>query len=118
MQLVAHDWGAAGGLLFAQRHPERVERIVLVNALPLTGGFRWQGLARLWRRPVLGELAMGSVNRWLLARWLRRGSARPGTGPTRASTPSGSSSTRARSGRSCGCTETQTSRSSPRRAPG
>jgi pimeloyl-ACP methyl ester carboxylesterase len=75
VQLVAHDWGAAGGLVFAQRHPDRVERIVLANALPLTGGFSWQGLARIWRRPVLGELAMGSVNRRLLARWLRRGGA-------------------------------------------
>ncbi len=75
VQLVLHDWGAAGGLVFAQRHPDRVERIVLANALPLTGGFHWQGVARLWRRPVLGELAMGSVNRRLLARWLRRGSA-------------------------------------------
>ncbi len=81
VQLVAHDWGALGGLRFAQRNPERVERIVLANALPLTGGFRWQGLPRLWRRPVVGELAMGSVNRWLLARWLRRGSARAGTWP-------------------------------------
>ncbi len=75
VQLVMHDWGAAGGLLFAQRQPERVERIVLCNALPVTGGFRWQGLPRVWRRPVLGELAMGSVNRRLMARWLRRGSA-------------------------------------------
>jgi pimeloyl-ACP methyl ester carboxylesterase len=74
VQLVLHDWGAAAGLVFAQRHPARVERTVLVNALPLTGEFRWPGLARLWRRPVLGELAMGSVNRRLLARYLRRGS--------------------------------------------
>lgn len=81
VQVVAHDWGAAGGLVFAQRHPERVERIVLCNPLPLTGAFHWQGLSRIWRRPVLGELAMGSVSRGLLARWLRRGSARPQAWP-------------------------------------
>jgi pimeloyl-ACP methyl ester carboxylesterase len=81
VQLVLHDWGAAGGLVFAQRHPDRVERIILVNALPLSGEFRWPGLARAWRRPVLGELAMGSVNRWLLARYLRRGSARDESWP-------------------------------------
>jgi pimeloyl-ACP methyl ester carboxylesterase len=76
VKLVAHDWGAAGGLLFAQRHPDRVERIVLLNAVPLLGGWRWHGLARLWRRPVLGELVMGSTGRWLLVRGLRRGSVR------------------------------------------
>jgi pimeloyl-ACP methyl ester carboxylesterase len=81
VQLVMHDWGAAGGLLFAQRQPQRVERIVLCNALPLTGGFRWHGLPRIWRQPILGELAMGSVNRRLLARWLRRGSANDQTWP-------------------------------------
>src|SRR5207302_397237 len=34
VNLVVHDIGAAGGLVFAQRHPDRVERIVLINALP------------------------------------------------------------------------------------
>jgi pimeloyl-ACP methyl ester carboxylesterase len=81
VQLVAHDWGAAGGLLFAQRHPDRVERIVLCNALPLSPEFHWQGLTRILRAPVLGELLMGSVNRRLLARWLRRGSAQPRSWP-------------------------------------
>jgi pimeloyl-ACP methyl ester carboxylesterase len=81
VQLVLHDWGAAGGLVFAERFPDRVERIVLVNALALSAAFRWRGLARTWRRPVLGELAMGSVNRWLLARYLRRGSCREESWP-------------------------------------
>ncbi|MDQ6606167.1 MAG: alpha/beta fold hydrolase [Actinomycetota bacterium] len=76
VQLVVHDWGVAGGLIFAQRHPERIERLVVCNALPLLEGFSWRryGLGRLWRRPIFGELAMGSVNRWLLARTLRQGS--------------------------------------------
>src|SRR5258708_5269031 len=75
VQLVAHDWGAAAGLVFAQRNPQRVERIVLCNALPLLDGFHWHRLARAWRAPVVGELVMGAVNRRLLARTLRRGSA-------------------------------------------
>jgi len=78
VQLVAHDWGAAAGLTFAQRHPDRVTRLVLCNALPLLEGFRWHRLARIWRRPLLGELAMGSTNRWLLARALRQGTTDPG----------------------------------------
>ncbi len=72
VQLVLHDWGAAGGLIFAQRHPERVQRLVLIDALPLLEGFDWPRQGRLWRRPVLGELAMGSVGRRLLARTLRQ----------------------------------------------
>ncbi len=71
--LVGHDWGAAAGLVFAQRHPERVKRVVLINAQPLFGGFRARGLSRLWQRPLLGELAMGSAQKWMLARELRKG---------------------------------------------
>ena len=76
VKLVVHDWGAGGGLVFAQRHPDRVQRIVLCNALPLLQGFRWHGLARAWRRAGLGELLMGSINRRLLARALRGGCVR------------------------------------------
>ena len=34
VRLVVHDWGAVG-LLWAQRHPERVERLVVMDAVPL-----------------------------------------------------------------------------------
>jgi pimeloyl-ACP methyl ester carboxylesterase len=71
--LVLHGWGAAGGLLFAQRNPRRVERLMVCNALPLFEGFQWPQIARLWRRPLVGELVMGSTSRWLLARTLRKG---------------------------------------------
>lgn len=76
-KLVAHDWGAAVAALVAARFPSRVERLTLCNPVPLIDGFRWRGLARLWRTPVIGELTMGSVNRWLLARTLRRGCVNP-----------------------------------------
>jgi pimeloyl-ACP methyl ester carboxylesterase len=72
VKLIAHDWGAGGGLVFAQRHPDRVERLVLLNALPLLPGFEWEGLANAWRRPGLGELVMGSIPRWYMKRMLRR----------------------------------------------
>lgn len=73
--LVGHGWGAAIGLLFAQRHPERVTRLALIDAVPLLDGFEWPAVAKWLRRPGIGELAMGSVNRWLLARTLRKASA-------------------------------------------
>jgi pimeloyl-ACP methyl ester carboxylesterase len=78
-KLVVHDWGAPVGLAFAQRDPERVERIVIANAVPMfeADGVRWHLLGRLWERPLIGELVMGAVTRGVLARTLRSGSARP-----------------------------------------
>jgi pimeloyl-ACP methyl ester carboxylesterase len=78
VMLVAHDWGAAGGVAFAARHPERVERVVLCDPLPTLSGSPQPRLARVWRRPVLGELLMGSTTKWLLRRALRRGTVDPG----------------------------------------
>jgi pimeloyl-ACP methyl ester carboxylesterase len=77
VKMVVHDWGAGGGLVFAQRHPERVTRLVLLNALPLLEGFHWHRLARVLRRPLVGELVMGSTTRQLLTRTLRRGCVKP-----------------------------------------
>jgi pimeloyl-ACP methyl ester carboxylesterase len=76
VKLVAHDWGAAAGLLLATRDPARVDRLVLIDAVPLLDGFRWHRLARLWRRPLIGELLMGSTTRSMLARALRNGAVR------------------------------------------
>jgi pimeloyl-ACP methyl ester carboxylesterase len=73
VRLVVHDWGAGGGLAFAQRAPERVSRLVIIDALPLLPGYRWHRPARLLRQPLLGELIMGSTTRGLFARLLRQG---------------------------------------------
>ena len=56
--LVMHDWGVVG-LALAQAVPDRVERLVLINAIPFLPGYRWHRVARLWRTPLGGELAMG-----------------------------------------------------------
>jgi pimeloyl-ACP methyl ester carboxylesterase len=58
LRLVVQDWGAVG-LAWAARHPERIERLVVMNAVPLLPGYRWHRIARLWRTPLVGELAMG-----------------------------------------------------------
>lgn len=79
--IVAHGWGAAAGVLFAQRHPEQVTRLVLIDPLPLVDGFEWPAVVRWLRRPALGELLMGSVNRWWMARILRGASADPDAWP-------------------------------------
>ena len=80
VQLVMHDWGVVG-LAFAQRLPARVERLVIINAVPLLPGYRWHRTARMWRTPVLGELVMGATSRPLLRLLSREANAAPGPMP-------------------------------------
>ncbi|HEY1833764.1 MAG TPA: alpha/beta hydrolase [Solirubrobacteraceae bacterium] len=80
ISLLVHDWGAVG-LLFAQRCPERIARLVIVNAVPLMGGYRWHRTARMWRTPGLGELVMGATNRYTLRFGSRESNATPGPMP-------------------------------------
>lgn len=61
VHLVAHDFGGPIALTWAARHPERVASVTLVNTGVLID-YRWHRLARLWRTPVLGELAMHATN--------------------------------------------------------
>ena len=68
--LVAHDWGALA-LALAQSEPDRVERVVLLDAVPLLPGYEWHALARQWRRPVIGEMAMGFTFKFIVRRLLR-----------------------------------------------
>jgi pimeloyl-ACP methyl ester carboxylesterase len=80
VSLVVHDWGAVG-LLLAQRLPERIERIAIVNAVPLLPGYRWHRTARIWRTPGLGELAMGTTNRFTARLLTREANVTPGPLP-------------------------------------
>jgi pimeloyl-ACP methyl ester carboxylesterase len=54
--LVVHDWGSLA-LIGAQEEPERVRRLVVINAVPLLPGYRWHRIARVWRTRGLGELS-------------------------------------------------------------
>ena len=80
VQLVMHDWGSVG-LAFAQRLPERVERLVIINAVPFLPGYRWHRIARIWRTIGVGELAMGMTNRFTLTRGSVEANATPGPMP-------------------------------------
>jgi len=69
-RLFVHDWGSVG-LGMAQREPQRVERLVIVNAVPFLPGYRWHRVARIWRTPGLGELFQGATTKRGLRYFLR-----------------------------------------------
>jgi pimeloyl-ACP methyl ester carboxylesterase len=81
VRLCMHDWGAAVGLAWASGQPERVERMVVINAVPLLPGFRWRGPARLVRMPIVGPIVVGAATKPILRRVSRRASAAPGPMP-------------------------------------
>jgi pimeloyl-ACP methyl ester carboxylesterase len=61
-KLVVHDWGCLA-MIGAQRRPELVEKLVVINAVPLLPGFRWHWVAQIWRRRGLGELANATTTK-------------------------------------------------------
>jgi pimeloyl-ACP methyl ester carboxylesterase len=69
VRLVVHDWGGAA-LLWAMANPERIERLVVIDAVPLLPGYRWHRWARLWRTRGLGELSMGFAVPGLVRRFV------------------------------------------------
>lgn len=72
--VVVEDWGGLA-LVTAQELHDRINRVVIINAVPLLPGYKWHRLARLWRTPFFGELAMGFTTK-SIAKWLTR-EARP-----------------------------------------
>lgn len=78
--LVVHDWGAVG-LTLSARLLDRLERVVVMNAVPLFTGYRWHRMARLWRTPLVGELTMGFSTRWGFKRLSGDALVRPGPAP-------------------------------------
>jgi pimeloyl-ACP methyl ester carboxylesterase len=73
VHLVLHDFGGAFGFCWAAQHPNAVGSAVLFNTGTWTHT-RWHRIGRIWRRPLLGELAMAITNR---PAWRRSFSAGP-----------------------------------------
>ncbi len=80
VSLVVHDWGGVG-LLTAQRMPERIARVVIINAVPFLPGYRWHRTARIWRTRLLGELSIGMTVRFTLRQLTRESNVTPGPLP-------------------------------------
>jgi pimeloyl-ACP methyl ester carboxylesterase len=70
-KLVVHDWGGLA-LIGAQRRPDLVEKLVVIDAVPLLPGYRWHWVAQIWRRRPWGELANATTTRWGMERTLRQ----------------------------------------------
>jgi len=74
--MVVHDWGALG-LVAAARRPERVGRIAIVNAVPLSSEYRWHWVGRMWRRRAVGELVLATISRFGTTQLLRQVTTSP-----------------------------------------
>lgn len=74
-RLVVQDWGSLA-LIAAQRHADRIERLVVFNCVPLLPGYRWHWMARwFWRRRGLGEVFNAAASRPAIKQLSRQGTA-------------------------------------------
>ena len=73
LNLVVHDLGGLYGLAWAVRYSTKVKRIAVMNTI-FFSDYRWHFWARIWRMPLVGEFSMLTMNRWIFAWELRRGS--------------------------------------------
>jgi|SRR6478672_7988188 len=79
-KLVVHDWGALA-LIGAQRRPDLLERLVVIDSVPLLPGYRWHWIAQLWRRRPIGEFLNATTTRSSMALLFRQASGDRGPMP-------------------------------------
>lgn len=72
LNLVVHDLGGVYGLAWAVKQPQKVRRLVIMNAL-FSSQYRWHIYGRIYRTPILGELIFLMMSRRAFARVVRRG---------------------------------------------
>jgi pimeloyl-ACP methyl ester carboxylesterase len=80
-RLCVNDWGGLALHWAATRRARQVERLALIDAIPLLPGYRWHRIARAWRTKPVGEIAMGLSVKPALRRQLRRSLATPSSMP-------------------------------------
>jgi pimeloyl-ACP methyl ester carboxylesterase len=61
VHFVGHDFGGPFAIFATLYNPQRTASLSFVNSGMLRG-YRWHRWARIWRTPVLGELAMKIMN--------------------------------------------------------
>jgi pimeloyl-ACP methyl ester carboxylesterase len=73
LDVVAHDFGGPFAFAWAVKHPDAVRRMVAMNTV-FFSDYTWHFWARVWRTPILGEIAMAVMLKPMFAQELRRGS--------------------------------------------
>jgi pimeloyl-ACP methyl ester carboxylesterase len=68
--LVGHSWGGSWSLYFAERHPERIEKLVLIDAPALDVRATWE--FRALGFPMIGKLATKLMRKSDFARVFRK----------------------------------------------
>lgn len=68
VHLVVHDVGTFYGLTWAIRYPDMIKSICVTNTL-FFSDYKWHTWGRIWRTPILGELA----NMFLIKRLYKDG---------------------------------------------
>nr|MBA3437482.1 alpha/beta hydrolase [Thermoleophilaceae bacterium] len=56
-------------------------RLVVFPSVPLLPGYEWHRIARMWRRPVVGELSMGFATRFGFKQLSKEANTTPGPLP-------------------------------------
>ncbi|MGH2980689.1 MAG: alpha/beta fold hydrolase [Solirubrobacterales bacterium] len=72
VHLVLHDFGGAFGFCWGAAHTDALRSVVAFNTGTWTQR-QWHRAAKLWRRPVIGELTMALTNRRAWRRALSTG---------------------------------------------
>jgi pimeloyl-ACP methyl ester carboxylesterase len=62
VHLVIHDFGGPIGLIWTAMNPDALASVTLIDT-GLLPGYRWHKLARIWRRPVVGEIFQAIATR-------------------------------------------------------
>ncbi|OJT24831.1 hypothetical protein BO221_10500 [Archangium sp. Cb G35] len=73
--LVVHDVGGTYGLAFTAMYPELISTLTILNT-NFFPDYRWHFWGRVWRTPVLGELAMLTAFRALFVNEMTKASPR------------------------------------------
>jgi pimeloyl-ACP methyl ester carboxylesterase len=83
-RVIGHDWGGWTAMLLGIDHPERVERMIVIDAPHPWPRQRLSNLTEVWRSWYAGALAAPALGPWLLQRTgfvkgILRRAAPPGT---------------------------------------
>lgn len=62
VNLVVTDFGGVYGLAWAVRYPEKVRRVAITGGINFFPDYQWHSAAKIWRTPILGEVAVGLMN--------------------------------------------------------